>query len=166
MISLLPYKQIVFESQLNGAEARRRLALEVAKRNWGLQWFERRTEKFEGTVSETDFQISRIIHYRNSFLPMITGRFIPLSQGVRIEVKMKLHVGVLLFTLVWLGIVGFLVATGSAQVMAMGKVEILTAVPLLVMLLFLLTVTIMFKLEANKASKLLREIFVAQEIAA
>lgn len=164
MFSLLPYKRIVFESSLSQAEASRRLKLEVANRRLGLQWFERRTEQFEGTVSEADFQIHRIIRYRNSFLPMITGRFIALDQGVRIEVKMKLHVVVLLFSLVWLeGIVSYVMVWGSTQVMA-GRIEIATALPLAMMLFFLLLVTMMFRIEANKASTLLREIFAAQQV--
>lgn len=30
---------------------------------------------YQGTISESGFQISHIIHYRNSFLPVIRGRF-------------------------------------------------------------------------------------------
>ncbi len=107
MIPLLPYKRLVFESPLSQEEVIHRLTLEVAKPRSGLQlqWFEKRTEKFEGTVSEEGFQINRIIRYRNSCLPVIHGCFSPLMKGVRIEVTMKLHIVVLAFSIIWLSFV-------------------------------------------------------------
>ncbi|MHC5676375.1 hypothetical protein [Nostoc sp.] len=35
--------------------------------------FSRKHAPYQGTISESGFQISRIIHYRNSFLPVIQG---------------------------------------------------------------------------------------------
>ena len=106
MIPVLPYKQLVFESPLSKEEAIHRLSLEVAKPRTGLRWRETRSEKFEGMVSAESFQITRIIRYRNSFLPVIYGRFATLGPGVRIEVTMKLHIIVLVFSFIWLSFVG------------------------------------------------------------
>lgn len=159
MLPLLPYQQLVFASPLSKEEVIRRLTLEVAKPRSGLQWFEKRTEKFEGTVSEAGFQIHRIIRYRNSFLPVIHGRFSPLGPGVRIEVTMKLHLVVLAFSLIWLSLVGGLAVVAIPQMLSTGRVEGGAAVLGVMLVFFYLMVTIGFGIEANKASKLLSRIF-------
>src|SRR5215510_2868152 len=103
MLPLLPYKQLVFESPLSKDETLRRLTLEVARQRRGLDWFERRTEKFEGVLTDEGFTISPIIRYRNSFRPVIKGRFYPLVRGVRIDVTMRLHISVLIISILWIG---------------------------------------------------------------
>src|ERR1700722_6519969 len=47
--------------------------------------------EFEGPVSPQKFQISRIISYRNSCIPMISGRFEPAGAGTRIVIEMRMH---------------------------------------------------------------------------
>jgi hypothetical protein len=163
MIPLLPYKQLVFESHLSRGAIIRRLRVEVANRRLGWGIFERRTEKFEGEVSETGFKISRIIRYRNSFLPIVQGQFSPLIKGVRIEVRMRLHVAVLIFSILWLSFVGVSAVTVISQIISTGKFEGGMLIPLGMLLFYYLLVTIGFGIEANKASKLLRDIFEADD---
>ena len=163
MIPLLPYKQLVFESPLSQEEVIRRLTLEVAKPRSGLQWLERRTEKFEGTVSEEGFQIKRIIRYRNSFLPIIQGRFSSLGKGVRIEVTLKLHIVALIFSLIWVGFVGRMAVAVIPQILTTGRVEGGGGILCAMLIFFYLLVTIGFGIEANKASKLLSSLFDADD---
>jgi hypothetical protein len=47
--------------------------------------------EFEGIVRPQAFRISRIISYRNSCLPIVTGRFEPSGTGTRIVIEMKMH---------------------------------------------------------------------------
>ncbi|MBD0346790.1 MAG: hypothetical protein ICV63_18590, partial [Coleofasciculus sp. Co-bin14] len=56
---------------------------------------------YEGTLSSSGFEIHRIIHYRNSFLPNIRGRFESLADGTLIRVTMRLHPFVTAFLLFW-----------------------------------------------------------------
>ncbi|AUT01436.1 hypothetical protein CLI64_14130 [Nostoc sp. CENA543] len=56
---------------------------------------------YEGSISEDGFQISRIIHYRNSFLPMIRGRFEVQSHQTLIHVEMNIHPFVMAFLGFW-----------------------------------------------------------------
>lgn len=62
---------------------------------------------YQGTVAEDGFLIYRAIHYRNSFLPLIRGKFHPMSGGTTIAITMRLHPFTLLFVgfwyLVWFG---------------------------------------------------------------
>lgn len=164
MIPLVPYKRLVFEYPLSKEVIIRRLTPEVAKPRSGLQWLEKRTEKFQGTVSEEGCQISRIIHYRNSFLPVIHGRFSPLAQGVRIEITMKLHAVVLAFIIIWLGFVGRMAVLAAPQMLTTGRVEGWGAILWAMLIFFYLMVTIGFWIETNKASKLLSRIFEANDV--
>lgn len=161
MTPLLPYQKLVIEVPYSLEELIRRLGKEVTgrPRSWG--WFEERTELFEGVVSDEGFQISRIIGYRNSFLPVIQGRFYPYVKGVRVEITMRLHVAVLIFSIVWLSMVGLGVAGVLAHILATRRVDSMMLIPFGMLLFFYLMVTIGFGVEAKKAGKLLNKVFEA-----
>ena len=57
--------------------------------------------QFEGEISAQQFNITRIINYRNSCIPVIRGRFEPSATGTRIVIEMKMH------PLGWVLLVGF-----------------------------------------------------------
>ncbi|MFA6713805.1 MAG: hypothetical protein WCS27_00405 [Victivallaceae bacterium] len=61
---------------------------------------------FEGNISQEGFEIRRIIHYRNSFLPVIFGKFRPKASGTEVIIKMRPHGFVIAFMCVWFGGVG------------------------------------------------------------
>lgn len=162
MIPLLPYQQLVFESPLSQEEVIQRLTLEVAPPRSGWPGFNLKPKNFEGTVSEMGFQIRRFIRHRHAFRPVIYGRFSPSVPGVRIEVTMKLPLGVLLFSLVWLSFVGGLVILSLPQMPTSGSFQG-GAIGWAMLLIFYLGGTISFGIEANKASKLLSTIFEAND---
>ena len=66
----------------------------------------RNHKPFQGDLSIDGFTMTRIIHYRNSFLPVIRGTFAPGPQGTNIAIKMTLHPIVIAFMAMWLGVVG------------------------------------------------------------
>ncbi len=61
---------------------------------------------YEGSVKAPVFEMTRVINYRNSFQPMITGRVYSKQQQTHIAIKMRLHNFVLVFATIWLGITG------------------------------------------------------------
>lgn len=63
-------------------------------------------QPFVGTVGRSSFRIERDIHYRNSFLPRISGSVAPVARGSRILLTMFIHPLVAVFMLVWLSIAG------------------------------------------------------------
>jgi hypothetical protein len=166
MIPLLPYKRLVFESQFSKEEIIRRLLAEVASRRLSFGIFENRIEKFEGEVSETGFKISRILRYRNSFRPVVEGEFFPLVKGVRIEVRMRLQMIVMLFSIVWLSFVAVGAGAIIFQIISTGGFATGMFIPFGMLLFYLLLMTIGFGVEANKASRLLSDIFEAHPKAA
>jgi len=162
MIPLLPYQKLVIEVPYSREELTRRLGREVTDRKRGWGWSEKRAELFEGVVSDEGFQIKRIIDYRNSFLPVIQGRFYPHVKGVRVEITMRLHVAVLVFSVVWLNMVGIGVVGVATHILTTRSVDAVTLIPFGMLLFFYLMVTIGFGVEAKKASKLLNSLFEAE----
>src|SRR4030095_9671339 len=113
----------------------------------------------EGEISETGFKISTIIRYRNSFQPMLEGRFSPLLKGVRIEVRMRLHRSVLIFSALWLSLVVAGAAAVIVEITSTGKFAGPMFIPFGMLLFYGLLMTIGFNVEANQAGKLLSDIF-------
>ncbi|MGB8918322.1 MAG: hypothetical protein WCC89_15810 [Candidatus Sulfotelmatobacter sp.] len=62
---------------------------------------------FVGIVDDDSFRVRRDIRYRNSFLPLVRGRFISTHTGTRVNVIMFIHPLVALFMVFWLGTVGY-----------------------------------------------------------
>jgi hypothetical protein len=82
-----------------------RLSTEVEpEKLFDLNMF-RKHKIFAGKVWDSGFKVSRIISGRNSFKPIITGKFEPISSGTIIDIKMSLHplvigfIGWILFSL-------------------------------------------------------------------
>ena len=66
--------------------------------------------EFSGRVAGSQFTISRVIDYRNSMLPRISGEvFAGPMGGSRLRLRHQLHPFVLAFGAMWLGIVGSVV---------------------------------------------------------
>jgi YD repeat-containing protein len=62
---------------------------------------------FIGSVQNLSFRLRRDTRYRNSFLPQIRGRIVPVENGARVNVVMFMHPFTLIFMLFWLGSVGY-----------------------------------------------------------
>lgn len=116
-MKLLPYEEFTIQTRdflpliierLNGE-------VETPKIRWG---FSRHHALYQGKVSESGFEITRIIHYRNSFLPVIRGTFHQESDGrTTIHIKMGIDPFVMAFLgfwyLTWYGGVTPIVLTGT-----------------------------------------------------
>lgn len=50
--------------------------------------------QFVGKVDSAGFKLTRVIGYQNSFLPVITGRFVATPAGTEVRVTMRLAVWV------------------------------------------------------------------------
>jgi len=100
-VKLLPYDTFTIQTADPLAIVLERMTAQV-ERQKTIRWhFSRDHLPYEGTLSETGFQISRIIHYRNSFLPVIRGRFEPSPSGTTVQITMRLHPFVIGFLAFW-----------------------------------------------------------------
>lgn len=63
-------------------------------------------EPYEGEITGDQFRINRVIGYRNSFLPKISGRIEATEKGSIVHVVMRLNAFALIFMSLWMLIVG------------------------------------------------------------
>lgn len=113
-------------------------------------------EPFRGRVDAQGFKIQHQIRYKSSFLPVIVGRIAPTPAGSEVGVVMRLNHFVALFMVVFFGglladAIRKLVFTNTSP----GPALLIMAVLLLAVFLLLLT----FKSEADRAERLLTELF-------
>jgi hypothetical protein len=62
---------------------------------------------FVGSVDRESFKLRRVIRYRNSFLPTISGKIHHSPTGTRVNVVMFMHPFVTVFMAFWLSIVAW-----------------------------------------------------------
>ncbi|HMN29117.1 MAG TPA: hypothetical protein PKE45_13275 [Caldilineaceae bacterium] len=161
MLPLLPYKQFVVDSAYSPEQLQSLLAQAVMPRRSWAERFRPAAKPFEGEITVDGFRISRSISYRNSVLPVITGRFSASARGTRIEIRMSLHPVVVLFAFVWLSGVGScaLISVGSWFT---GDFETVSLIPPVMLVFFYLMVMGGFWWEANQAEPLLIRLFSAR----
>ncbi|HKX86227.1 MAG TPA: hypothetical protein VJL37_06125 [Flavobacterium sp.] len=103
-ITLIPQENLVYNSNLQPAELTEELRKHIhnVKRS-NINWYYDHTGvSYNGTVTENQFKISRVINYRNSFLPVITGKIEGTTSGSRVHVEMQLTKVVKYFSIFWL----------------------------------------------------------------
>ena len=122
--------------------------------------FSRRHKVFQGSISHDGFKITRIIHYENSFLPVIRGTFRLGQSGITVSVRMRIHPLVAAFMCVWFAGVGLGVLIVLAGLLS-GRIEPspVLLIPFGMLLFFWALFSGGFWFEANKAKRILMEMF-------
>ena len=121
--------------------------------------FSRVHAPYQGTISEDSFQISRIIHYRNSFLPVIRGRFETHQNGTAVQVQMSLHPIVIAFLGFWFFFwYSATVPMALAGAMPSEMAVIFLGMPIVMIFVFLCA----FWVEANRSCRELTAIVQGQ----
>lgn len=106
---------------------------------------------FEGECSQETFTINRIIHYRNSFSPRVTGFVMPERSGSIVKIKMKLHPLTIAFMSLWF--TGVILAVPGASVAFIAKPAEATMIMLVPLGMLVFGVTLIsgaFWFEATK----------------
>ena len=112
----------------------------------------RSDRQYEGEIYDNGFKVSRIIAYRNSFLPILHGSFRPSGTGTDIIIKMKLHKFVSVFMIIW--ILGFGLGAVST---AIGEHS--NYIPLILLVIFVSIIPFAFHWERQKAKDYFNGIF-------
>jgi hypothetical protein len=96
-----PFRKFEFPISLSPEHASKILQhiVEPSTFEW---WPSKRHGYFEGTVEGDRFKISRIIRYRNSFLPIIEGTFRRNDGATLLDLKMRMAWPVVVF---WSGFI-------------------------------------------------------------
>ena len=151
MIALVPYQKFEIKTRLEQESARQKLAEIVEPRKLMRFGLSRNHNLFEGEIEGTSFKISRIIHYRNSFLPILVGQIQDDLDASTLRIVARPHWFVILL---W---VFFAVAVASGGLLAGDRSEVWVILP--VFLFFYVVPTAAFHFELYKVKKLLQEKF-------
>ncbi len=142
---LIPFTQFEIKTSLKPRKVRQKLESVIDPRSY------LRTTRdhafFEGVVEQNSFNIRRIVHYRNSFLPVILGNIQDKSDHTLIHIRMRLHGVVITFLIIWLLIVIF---SGLAFDSALFSNPRLSIMLLLIPLIYAISI-FSFHREARKA---------------
>lgn len=161
----LPYENITYTTKLAAEEVRSRLIELVEspekprlKKILGSG----STDAYGGGVYKSHFEISRIIGYRNSFLPQIKGEVEQDYGETKVHVKMRLHMFVMIFMVLWLGGVGVGLVAVLTYAIQNETFEILMIIPAF-MFVFGYALTVgAFKYESIKSKKFFAQLFEAK----
>jgi hypothetical protein len=150
-----PFRKFEFSTPMSTAHAARVLQEIVEPpRKWGWPTSTKRGY-FEGRVAGGRFKILRIVHYQNSFMPIIEGNFRRDGFGTIVTVKMRLVWPIVPF---WFSIILFLawssVAVNSSLAGPLGARILLLGMTLFIYLF----ATIPFAIEVRIAMKRLLEL--------
>ncbi len=167
----LPFENYVLTTKLSAEEVYKRLSENIEpKKTFRLSKFNHNaTKPYEGEISGNSFSISRIISYRNSFLPAIHGEISTFPGQTQIQIKMRPFTIVLIFMSFWLGIVG-LICVGMllmgffriAEILKTGFSPILL-IPFGMFIFGCLLVNLAFKAESRKSKEFLAALLSGQE---
>ncbi len=162
----LPFENIIYQTKLDSEEILKRIneVVEPKKTFRKTSFFGKSNnhKPYEGSVNRNSFKMSRIIEYRNSFLPIIKGDIEKQVSETKINVKMRLHPFIFGFILIWCGGVGFGFLIILAESIKKGVFQPFILIPF-VMLLFAYGMTMLgFKSESIKSKKYLAKLFDAE----
>jgi hypothetical protein len=105
-MKFFPYERFKIKSHLSKSEAINRLNNVIEPKRY-FRFFGSSEKPYQGKIEDSHFEISRIIGYRNSFLPMIKGDIESEISGCSILISMQPQIFVVAFMIFWLGGVGF-----------------------------------------------------------
>lgn len=171
LTNLLPFENYVLTTKLSRDEVFNRLSDNIEpKKSFRFGLFgSSSTKAYEGEISEYTFRINRIIYYRNSFLPEITGDILSLPGQTQINIKMKLTPLVLIFIIFWLGFVGLFSigilvnALPHLKQIGQGGFPSRALIPFGAFIFGCLLTSIAFKVESRKSRKFLVTLLEGEE---
>lgn len=170
MKSILPFEKYTLICNLSIDEIIKRLEknidLDSTPRFFGTN--SSSGKPYKGKCSESTFSITRVINYRNSFLPLIKGELSAYLNQTRINITMRPTLPVLVFSSIWLGIVGivalFFILAALSPPADSDITFSLALVPLGMFIFGILLITLSFNAESKKARIFLADLFQGQEM--
>lgn len=150
----LPFGKLSYFTHLDSREVGSRILanMDVDKNHGSIlrfrSMFSSRKNRYSGFASGKEFSMTRNIRYRNSFLPMISGRVEPSGYGTEVTVELKLNTFVIVFGIIWgVGVLlGSVVAVTAFLSEGAGFVAFM---PLLMLVFGYLLFTVPFNIEAS-----------------
>ncbi len=164
-MKFLPIESIVYKAQLTEEEITRRLEDSIETERVFRSGLES-AQPYKGQIIGNRFEISKIIGYKNSFLPVIKGKIEGDYNRTTITVKMRPRMAVLVFLFIWCSGVGIACIVSLIQVFNGSGFNPVIFIPFgMLAFAYLLTMGA-FKFESSKSKQDLAAIFEAEIIEA
>lgn len=151
----MPFRTVEIRSPLSAAAVEERIGAIVQPRLRGFRALtgSAATAPLHGEVAGRTFNVSRVIRYRNSFLPVIRGVIAEnIEGGTTIRLRMTLHPATAVFMLLWMGFVAV-----SLVPLAVKGAGLEALIPAAMLLFAVGLVSFGFYPEARKAERIIRE---------
>jgi hypothetical protein len=161
-MKLYPYRTFEITSPLSAEAALERLRASAEPRKWLRASRDHKT--FEGAIEGSEFELRRIIHYRNSFLPQIRGHVEPLRDGSRLTGTMRVHPVIVAFMVLWMAIVVFIGVPLIAGALSDHRFPPVSLVPIIMLAFGIALPTFGFRFEARKGLRELATIVDASRV--
>lgn len=158
-MNIIPYEHFSINTSLSPAETVSVVSRAIKLKKTGWVAHDNGSEKFEGTVEETEFKINRVIGYANPSLPIIYGRYYVSAHGVQLDIKMTVRWSSKIFIIICCIL---LIYVFVASVANWANTGILNGGVLIApaMMVFLYLVTMLgWLLEVEKARKFIKTLF-------
>lgn len=156
-----PYEKFSVVSTLNLDEIKSRMIEQVTPTS-SVIFFEQLTNiypaTFKGYVNADGFKIEPVIVGRNSFIPLIKGKFEATVSGSRVYITMAMHNEI---SYIMIGVATFLVFAGVMSwlsTLQSGKFDFVSLSPFWMLILVYLMVIYGFNLESNSCRTFLIEL--------
>lgn len=160
-----PFENITYETKLDLNEIKQRLSEVIEpKRNFRMTGvFGKNNHKlYEGRINGNEFNITRIIGYGNSFLPIIKGKIEKGFNGTKVNVKMSLQPFIIFFMFIWFVGIGIGCFAALAMMFNEERFEPMSLIPFGMLIFGYAIVTGGFKYESIKSKKYLAQLFEAR----
>ena len=118
-------------------------------------------EFFKGKVFEDSFKIERIIHYRNSFLPVIIGNIEEIDGGCKVNINMRLNIFAIIFFPSW---ILFAILSGLFIPISGSFSNPVDFLPLLAFSVMILILFFLYRHEIKKSKEKLEELLNSPRI--
>jgi len=159
-MSLLPFEKYTVYTSLNPEQIQQQFEQFVELYQPFRKILKVSDKPFNGTIQGQKFTISRNIKYRNSFLPIIKGKITPYQAGSIVDITMSIHPFVIIFTTIWLSIVGMGALSFVLVMISSGKFMIAGLIPMAMLIFGCLLTVIPFKIEAKIAKDFLNDLLL------
>jgi len=120
-MKLIPYESWEIKTPLQISQLVGAMTRKIEQPKWFRWPLNADHTLLQGTINQRGFTVSRVIHYRNSCLPVMTGKFIPYEAGTRSKIAMTLHPIVIASMAVWSGMLALFSLVGIVALVTQGQ---------------------------------------------
>jgi F0F1-type ATP synthase assembly protein I len=162
-MKFIPREQLTCQTHLSSKQVLEKLTSIVEPcKTFRLTFFWQKNKNhkpYEGKIEANQFEISRIIGYRNSFLPEIKGMITPKNKKTQIDLRLEMNSFVRTFVLFFTIVVSLFFISIAYYAVSNGHFTPIILVPLCMVVFGYIGVLWAFNYEAKKAKKDLSELW-------